>query len=119
MSKEKELKHLRRSELIEIIYLLKKNEQKLTEQVEALQAQLMERHLKITYAGSVAEASLALTDIFAKAQESADIYLSEIKRRQYEAEKISAQIIADAKEKAAQIIRCAEQRSAEPEAESQ
>lgn len=116
MSKEKELKHLRRSELIEIIYLLKKNEQELTEQVAELQSQLQERHMKIADAGSIAEASLAVTNIFANAQEAADIYLNEIKLRQDEAEKVAAQIIADAKKEAEQIINSSRQQTANSEA---
>lgn len=95
MSKNKELKHLRRSELIEIIYLLQKNEQKLTAQVAELQKQLNVRYLKMLDAGSVAEASLVITDIFARAQEAADIYLEEIKRRRDELMKKAPEIIAD------------------------
>ncbi len=109
MRKNKELKHLRRGELIEIIYLLQKNEQKLTAQLEELKEQLDARKLKIADAGSIAEASLAITDIFTSAQETADIYLSEIKRRRDEAEKICQEIIADARKQAEQIIKSAEQ----------
>lgn len=116
MKKNKELKHLRRSELIEIIYLLQKNEQKLTAQVAELQEQLDLRNLRISDAGSVAEASLAITDIFARAQEAADIYLEEIKRRRDEVVRVSREIVADVEKQAEQSAVSAEQRSADPQA---
>lgn len=116
MRKNKELKHLRRSELIEIIYLLQKNEQKLTAQVAELQEQLDVRKLAIADAGSVAEASLAITDIFTRAQQAADIYLEEIKRRRDEVVRVSREIVADVEKQAEQSAVSAEQRSADPQA---
>ena len=58
---DKEFKRLKRSELIEIIYEYQKREQALQSRVEALQAQLDEKNLKIQQAGSIAEATAALT----------------------------------------------------------
>ncbi len=111
--KNKELKHLRRSELIEIIYLLQKNEQKLIAQVAELQEQLDVRKLAIADAGSVAEASLAITDIFARAQEAADIYLEEIKQRRDEVVRASQEIAEDTKKQAEQSTDSAKPRSAD------
>ncbi|MBQ8400207.1 MAG: DNA repair protein [Clostridia bacterium] len=78
---DKELRRFRRSELIEIIYELKKNEQKLQEENAELKRRLEEREVKIENVGSLAEAALALSDIFAAAEESVAIYVNEIKRR--------------------------------------
>ena len=78
---EKELRHLKRSELVEIIYELKLNEQKLIEENKELKKRLEEREVSIRDVGSLAEASLVLSDIFKAAQESVDIYVNEIKRR--------------------------------------
>lgn len=47
---DKEFKRLKRSELIEIIYEYQKREQALQSRVEALQAQLDEKNLKIQQA---------------------------------------------------------------------
>ena len=52
--KEKDLKRLRRSELIEVIYQLKKNEERLEERIDALEAALQDKSIKIEKAGSVA-----------------------------------------------------------------
>lgn len=71
---EKDIKKLGRSELIEIIYQLKKSEQELQTQVETLQSQLLDRKLKVEKAGSIAEAALLLSDVFSSAQAAADTY---------------------------------------------
>lgn len=78
---EKELKRLRRGELIEIIYKMKQNEQRLEAENEELRRRLEEREVKLQKVGSLAEASLALTDIFKAAEESVAIYVDEINRR--------------------------------------
>jgi len=78
---EKQLKHLSRGELIEIIYQLKKNEQKLIEENAELRRSLEEREVKIETIGSLAEASLVLSGIFEAAEEAVAIYKNELSRR--------------------------------------
>lgn len=102
---EKDIKKLGRSELIEIIYQLKKSEQELQTQVEALQSQLLDRKLKVEKAGSIAEAALLLSDVFSSAQAAADTYVAEIKRRHASVEAECSRIISEAKKKAEEILR--------------
>ena len=78
---EKELRKYKRSELIEIIYQLKKNEQKLQEENAELKRRLEDREIKVENVGSLAEAALALSDIFKAADESVALYVEEINRR--------------------------------------
>ena len=80
-NKEKDLKRLKRSELIEVIYQMKKNEQSLSERVSSLESALNDKKIKAEKAGSIAEAALLITDIFNTAQEAADIYLDEVRAR--------------------------------------
>ena len=74
----KELRKLNRRELIEIIYQMKKNEQKMQEEIDALQAELQDKRLRLSDAGSIAEAAVSVTNIFSAAQAAADLYLQEI-----------------------------------------
>lgn len=107
----KELKSLNRSELIEIIYQLKKSEQELQKENETLRKMLDSKRITLSNAGSIADAALALTNIFTTAQESADIYLEEIKQRKAEIERDYTLIIDDANNKADEIVKkAAEQR---------
>lgn len=102
---DKDIRKLNRSELIEIIYQLKKSERELQAQIEALQGQLRERNLKIEKAGSIAEAALMLSDVFPAAQAAADTYVAEIKKRYSGAEAEYNRIIAAAKNEAEGILR--------------
>lgn len=81
MKNERDLKRLRRSELIEVIYQLKKNEEMLEERIKTLEAELQDKSIKIEKAGSIADAAMSLSGIFSTAQRVADIYLEEIQRR--------------------------------------
>ena len=109
----KELKSLNRSELIEIIYQLKKREEEQNNENEALRKLLDSKRITLSNAGSIADAALALTDIFTTAQASADIYLAEIEQRKAEIERNYTFIIDDAKKKADEIVKKAtEQREA-------
>ena len=76
---EKELRRMSRSELIEIIYALKSNEESLQKKNAHLEEQLNNRTIQISEAGSIAEAALQLNDIFSTAQAAADDYLTSIK----------------------------------------
>lgn len=105
----KELKRLSRHELVDIIYLMKKNEQQMQEQIDALKAELEDKRMRISEAGSVAEAAASITKLFAAAQETADRYLHEISCMKADAENECSKMIETAKEKARQIY---------PEAES-
>ena len=102
---KKELKSLNRSELIEIIYQLKKSEKELQKENEALRESLESKRISLANAGSIADAALALTDIFTTAQASADVYLAEIVQRKAELESDYNLIIDEANSKADEIVR--------------
>ena len=101
----KELKHLNRSELIDIIYQLKKSEQTLQNENEQLRRQLEVKRIILSKAGSVAEAALALENVFSVAQNAADVYLAEIEQRRKDIERDYNLLIDDAMKKSDDIIR--------------
>ena len=99
----KELKKLSRRELIEVIYQMKKNEQQLQEKITALEAALEEKRLRISKAGSVAEAAVSVSNVFSAAQEAADLYLHEIACMKADAQQECERIIAQARKTASAI----------------
>lgn len=101
---KQDLKKLSRSELIEVIYQLKKQEQELQAQLETLQAALQDRKLKTERVGSIAEAALAITDIFEQAQAAADAYLAEIRSRRAAVDAQCDRLLAEAKQQAEAIL---------------
>ena len=77
---EKDLHKLGKTELLSIIYNQQKEINSLNEEIKILNNKLEDRTININEAGSIAEASLRLNDIFNKAQAAADEYLENIKK---------------------------------------
>jgi len=76
---EKELKKLSRKQLLELLLKQTEHSEQLQLQVDQLNEQLRSRRLAVRTAGSLAEASLQLNDVFKAAQAAADQYLENIK----------------------------------------
>ena len=78
---EKELLKLKKSELLEIMLAQSKEIDSLREQLAEAEEKLASRRIAIKESGSIAEASLKLTQIFEEAQKAADLYVDNVKRR--------------------------------------
>jgi hypothetical protein len=78
-STKRDLRKLRRSELLEIMLAQSREIDDLKKQVADLEARLNDREIRKEKAGSLAEASLQVTKIFEEAQKAADIYLENIR----------------------------------------
>lgn len=126
MKKTKELKKMSRAELLDLLLEAMKENEALKEQIQTLSERLSSREVLISNAGSIAEASLALSGIFDAAQEAADTYLVSLQKTHEAAEQIlqSAKKEADlikeeAERQSAAIIDSAKQRAAEIRARSE
>lgn len=75
----RDLKRLRRSQLLELMLEQQEVIEQQEKTIETLRQELADRQLHIRKAGSLAEASLAVTKIFEEAQKAADLYLENIK----------------------------------------
>ena len=100
----KELKKMSRRELMDIIYQMKKNEQQMQEEIASLQEALQDKRLRLSIAGSVAEAAASITNIFSAAQMTADLYLQEISCMKEETERECAEKIEEANRTVAKIM---------------
>ena len=78
---DKELRHLSRAELLEMLLDKTREAERLREELAQAKGQLKRREILIENAGSIAEASLQLGGIFEAAQRAADIYLENVSRR--------------------------------------
>lgn len=115
---DRELKHLSRAELIDIIYELQKQSEAAEEQNRALTAALSDREIRISNAGSIAEAAVGINKVFEAAQAAADQYLQSLKTanaglagKLSAAEQQSREIVDKAQRQAAGIIGEAEARA--------
>ena len=71
---------LKKKDLLEIMLRQGEEIDLLRSRVADLEARLASKEISISKAGNLAEASLAVTSIFAEAQKAADIYLSNIRK---------------------------------------
>ena len=61
---DKQLRHLSKADLIDIIYQMKQTEEELRDELAQTQEKLDKRELKIGEAGSIAEAVVGLSGVF-------------------------------------------------------
>ena len=85
---EKELRHLNRKELLEILIDQTKKINLLRDKVQGLESELNERKIAITESGSMAEASLKLNGIFAAADKAAQQYLENARMNEAESRRL-------------------------------
>lgn len=106
---DKELRRLSRSELVDIIFELQKQNQQKDAECRKLQDVLQQRELVVSDAGSIAEAALQINGVMEAAQAAADQYLLSVKAAGSRAE----QIISDAEMKRDRMLREAQERAAQ------
>lgn len=101
----KELKRLSRRDLVDIIYQMKKNEEKLEREIISLKAEIQEKsELPVPDTDAMAGVTESVTDVLAAMQSAAEQYLKEITNLKEETEKDCAKKIADAKETSRRIL---------------
>ena len=111
---EKELKRLRRAELLEMLLEQTKEAEELKKELSESKKQLKSREIKLEKAGSIAEAALQVNGVFEAAQEAAAQYLENIQtfmerqeavcaRREEESEQKAGRMLEEAKKQKDQI----------------
>ncbi|HEM3375018.1 TPA: DNA repair protein, partial [Streptococcus suis] len=75
------LRKLKRIELYEIMLAQSEEIDCLRNQLEKIKTELADRRIMISQSGSIAEASMKLTNIFEEAQKAADLYLYNVKNK--------------------------------------
>ena len=109
---DKELRKLRRDDLLQILINQQRRIDELTEQVRLGEEALARRDVAIQESGSIAEAALRLSGVFEAAQAAADDYADQVRRRcdglTAEAEEAKRQadaLLKDAKAEAERLLR--------------
>ena len=77
---DKELRKLNRLELLEILLAQQEEIDRLQAQLAETQEKLESKDIRIKEMGSIADASLALTEVFSDAQKAADLYIQNVYR---------------------------------------
>ena len=101
---DKEFKRLSRAQLIEIIYRLQLELDKVNDEKQLLESELKDKRLRLSNAGNIANAALEINDCFRSAQNAAEQYLNEIKAIREETDTERQRILKEAKAEAEAII---------------
>jgi hypothetical protein len=105
---DKELKNLRRSDLLEMLLTVSRENDQLREELEQTRKQLQERNLAISEAGSMAEAVLRLNGVFDAAEAACKQYEENIRSRcdkmEQDTRKKCEAILLAVKKQAARVI---------------
>ena len=101
---QKDLKKLRRTDLLELLLEERRENEMLRNQLDEACKKLDDRTVKLENAGSIAEASLQLNGVFEAAESAAAQYLENIRRLSGERESVCQRMEAEARKKA-EIIR--------------
>ena len=80
MAEKNDLKHLNRSELLELLIAQTKKTERLQAQLDAANEKLNNEKIAIEKAGSIAEAALQINGVYDAAQKAADQYIVNTKR---------------------------------------
>lgn len=81
---DKELKRLRRVELLELLVEQAAEMDALKKELEETKAALTSREFRLKETGSIAQAALEINEVFAAAQRAAQDYLDNIRRMEAE-----------------------------------
>ena len=104
---EKELRKMRRNELIDIIYALQEQMEQVAAERDTYKKQLGDRQIHIEKAGSIEDAAVALNHLFEVAQSTADQYLDSVYAANAETEAQRQQILDEAHRQAGEILEAA------------
>lgn len=116
---DRELRRMRRAELVEIILALKQTEDRLRAENAALSAQLQERQIHIENVGSIAQAALELNKVFEAAQAAADEYVASVRAANKNTDAAANALRAQAEAEAEQILAQAQTEAANLKARTQ
>lgn len=116
---EKELKKLKRVDLLELLLAQIKENEKLQAELQKASEELQSRKIAIENAGSIAEASLQLNGVFKAVEAAGAQYLENIQRLKLEQVDICARLEAESREKSSKLLNDTEERCRKMELETE
>lgn len=106
------MKKLTRAQLLELLVMESREREETQAKLDEALKELEDKRLRLGEAGNIAEASLKLNDVFAKAQAAADQYLENIKSLEEETKAACAKMKEETKHECAEMKKRAEEECA-------
>ena len=101
---DRELKKLSRNELLDMLIYQAEENKKLRDELEAARLELLKREIAIEKSGSLAEASMYMSNLFDSADRAAKIYLENIERKKRETDELCEKKVAEAQGRVEEIV---------------
>lgn len=101
---DKELRHMSRKELLEMLIAQIEKNEKLHLENESIKMELQDKQIAIENAGSIADAALQLNGVFEAAQKAADQYIENLSQMHEQQDLLAKELEQDAKKRAKAII---------------
>lgn len=115
---DKEIRHLGKTELLNIIRDQEAELEQLRTQITQFQTQISSKTIRMEKCGSIAEAAMQINQVFQAAQAAADQYIASVHAKGADAEAAASQMEMRAREMADAKIRDAEENCQQMERES-
>lgn len=110
---ERELKKLSRTDLIEMMLILSRENEQLKEELSRQRQLLEDRTIAVEKAGTLAEAALGLNGVFEAAQAAAAQYLENLKQRIDQQDQICARMERETRIKCNRMMMAAKRQAEE------
>lgn len=101
---EKELRKLNRSELLQLLLIQTRENERLQKELDAAHRQIADRRLHVEKAGNLAQAVLEVNHVLEAAQKAAEQYLLNISAMEQETEQRCERMLMDAQDEAELIL---------------
>lgn len=101
---EKELRKLNRSELLQLLLIQTRENERLQKELDAARRQIADRRLHVEKAGNLAQAVLEVNHVLEAAQKAAEQYLLNISAMEQETEQRCERMLMDAQDEAELIL---------------
>lgn len=108
---ERELKKMRRSDLVELMLAQSREIERLNAQLESVSEKLTDKYLEIDNSGSIAEAALQLNHVFAAAQAACDQYTLNVQKQTQRQKQLCLQMERETRDKCDKMIADAQAQS--------
>lgn len=101
---EKELRKLNRSELLQLLLIQTRENERLQKELDAAHRQIADRRLHVEKAGNLAQAVLEVNHVLEAAQKAAEQYLLNISAMEQETEQRCERMLMEAQDEAELIL---------------
>ena len=101
---QKDLKHLRRADLLELLLEQSRENEALRSEIQQLREQQSQQDIMLDNAGSIAEASLRLNGVFEAAQRACDQYTANIEKLNARQHRICSRMEKETRENCRKMV---------------